>query len=72
MILILLIVVKSPITPRSSLCISIMSYALIQAEHEGTDGQYEINYEFADALTAADRHTFFKFLVKVGYDRRNT
>jgi glutamine synthetase len=35
-----------------------------QNDHEDANGQFEINWEFADALQTADRHTFFKFAVK--------
>ena len=33
-----------------------------QTDHEDANGQYEINYRYADALTGADRHTFSKML----------
>jgi glutamine synthetase len=33
-----------------------------QTDHEDANGQYEINYTYADALTGADRHTFTKML----------
>ncbi|MCY4196420.1 MAG: type III glutamate--ammonia ligase [Rhodobacteraceae bacterium] len=33
-------------------------------EHEDANGQYEINWGYADPLTTADRHCFFKFMVK--------
>jgi glutamine synthetase type III len=35
-----------------------------QADHEDANGQFEINWTFADALTTADRHAFFKVMVK--------
>ena len=35
-----------------------------QNDHEDANGQFEMNFEFADALTTADRHSFFKFMVK--------
>ncbi len=35
-----------------------------QNDHEDANGQFEINWEFDDALRTADKHTFFKFLVK--------
>ncbi|MCA0938432.1 type III glutamate--ammonia ligase [Salipiger pacificus] len=35
-----------------------------QNDHEDANGQFEMNWEFADALTTADRHSFFKFMVK--------
>jgi len=33
-------------------------------DHEDANCQFEINYGYADALTAADRHTFFKWMVR--------
>ena len=33
-----------------------------QTDHEDANGQYEINFDYADALTTADRYTFFKMM----------
>jgi glutamine synthetase type III len=35
-----------------------------QNDHEDANGQFEMNWMFADALVTADRHSFFKFMVK--------
>jgi len=35
-----------------------------QNDHEDANGQFEINWDFNDALTTADQHAFFKFMVK--------
>ena len=35
-----------------------------QADHEDANGQFEINWTFAHALRTADRHAFFKVMVK--------
>ena len=35
-----------------------------QNDHEDANGQFEMNWDFADALVTADRHVFFKFMVK--------
>lgn len=35
-----------------------------QNDHEDANGQFEINWDFGPALQTADRHAFFKFLVK--------
>ena len=35
-----------------------------QNDHEDANGQFEINWDFNDALTTADQHSFFKFMVK--------
>lgn len=34
-----------------------------QADHEDANGQFEMNWDYADCLTTADRHNFFKFMV---------
>ena len=33
-------------------------------DHEDANCQFEINFRYMDALTTADRHTFFKWMVK--------
>ena len=33
-------------------------------DHEDGTCQYEVNWTYSDALTSADRHTFFKWMVK--------
>lgn len=35
-----------------------------QCDHEDANGQYELNWKYASALVTADRHTFFKFMVR--------
>ena len=35
-----------------------------QNDHEDANGQFEMNWDYADCLTTADRHTFFKFMAK--------
>ncbi len=35
-----------------------------QNDHEDANGQFEMNWEFDDALNTADRHSFFKFMTK--------
>ena len=35
-----------------------------QNDHEDANGQFEMNWDFADALTTADRHAFFKFMAR--------
>ena len=35
-----------------------------QNDHEDANGQFEMNWDYADALVTADRHAFFKFMVK--------
>ncbi len=35
-----------------------------QNDHEDANGQFEMNWDFDDVLLTADRHMFFKFMVK--------
>ncbi len=35
-----------------------------QNDHEDANGQFEMNWDYSDSLTTADRHIFFKFMVK--------
>jgi len=35
-----------------------------QNDHEDANGQFEMNWEFDDALATADKHSFFKFMVR--------
>ncbi|MEL6196907.1 MAG: type III glutamate--ammonia ligase [Pseudomonadota bacterium] len=35
-----------------------------QNDHEDANGQFEMNWDYADALVTADRHAFFKYMVK--------
>ena len=35
-----------------------------QNDHEDANGQFEMNWEFDDALNTADKHSFFKFMTK--------
>lgn len=39
-----------------------LEWGVYQADHEDANGQYEINFKYADALTTADRFIFFKML----------
>ena len=35
-----------------------------QNDHEDANGQFEMNWEYDDAMLTADRHVFFKYMVK--------
>ena len=35
-----------------------------QNDHEDANGQFEMNWNYSDSLNTADRHVFFKFMVK--------
>ena len=41
-----------------------LGWAPYQNDHEDANGQFEMNWDFSDALVTADRHSFFKFMTK--------
>ncbi|MEM7597495.1 MAG: type III glutamate--ammonia ligase [Pseudomonadota bacterium] len=41
-----------------------MGWGPYQNDHEDGNGQFEMNWDFSDALVTADRHSFFKFMTK--------
>ncbi|HEY9646678.1 MAG TPA: type III glutamate--ammonia ligase [Chroococcidiopsis sp.] len=41
-----------------------------QCDHEDANGQFEINWTYDDALVTADRHVFFKYMVKTLAEQR--
>jgi glutamine synthetase len=41
-----------------------LGWGAYQNDHEDANGQFEMNWNFDDALVTADRHSFFKFMVK--------
>ena len=42
-----------------------------QNDHEDANGQFEMNWDYSDSLTTADRHVFFKFMVKAIAEKHN-
>ena len=42
----------------------ILGWNPYQNDHEDANGQFEMNWDYADSLRTADRHVFFKFMVK--------
>ena len=50
----------------SEICDAMISlgWGPYQNDHEDANGQFEMNWDFDDALKTADRHVFFKFMVK--------
>jgi glutamine synthetase type III len=50
----------------SEICDSMLElgWAPYQNDHEDANGQFEMNWQFDDALTTADRQAFFKYMVK--------
>ncbi len=45
-------------------CMILLGWGPYQNDHEDANGQFEMNWDFSDCLTTADRHVFFKFMVK--------
>ena len=45
-------------------CMIEMKWGPYQNDHEDANGQFEMNWDYSDCLTTADRHTFFKYMVK--------
>ncbi len=41
---------------------TMLGWGNYQTDHEDANGQYEVNFQYADALTSADRFTFFKMM----------
>ena len=41
-----------------------LGWAPYQNDHEDANGQFEMNWEYDDCLKTADRHVFFKYMVK--------
>jgi glutamate---methylamine ligase len=41
-----------------------LGWGAYQNDHEDGNGQFEMNWMYADALVTADRHAFFKYMVK--------
>jgi glutamine synthetase type III len=50
----------------SEICDSMqeLGWGPYQNDHEDANGQFEMNWQFADALITADRMAFFKYMVK--------
>lgn len=45
-------------------CMQALGWGPYQNDHEDANGQFEMNWTYSDALTTADRHAFFKYMVK--------
>ena len=41
-----------------------MGWSPYQNDHEDANGQFEMNWDYDDCLITADRHVFFKYMVK--------
>jgi glutamine synthetase type III len=45
-------------------CMLTLGWGPYQNDHEDANGQFEMNWTYSDALVTADRHAFFKYMVK--------
>ena len=45
-------------------CMIEFGWGAYQNDHEDANGQFEMNWDYDDCLLTADRHVFFKFMVK--------
>ena len=45
-------------------CMIEMGWGPYQNDHEDANGQFEMNWDYSNCLETADRHTFFKYMVK--------
>ena len=45
-------------------CMLQLGWKPYQNDHEDANGQFEMNWDYTDSLVTADRHVFFKFMVK--------
>jgi len=45
-------------------CMLALGWGPYQNDHEDANGQFEMNWTYDDALVTADRHAFFKYMVK--------
>jgi len=53
-----------PVIKQICDCMIELGWGPYQNDHEDANGQFEMNWDFDDALTTSDRQVFFKFMVK--------
>ena len=52
-------------------CMIELGWKPYQNDHEDANGQFEMNWDYADSLITADRQVFFKFMVKTLAEKHN-
>jgi glutamine synthetase len=52
------------IIAEMSEAMQVLGWQPYQSDHEDANGQFELNWEYDDALVTADRHSFFKYMAK--------
>jgi len=53
-----------PGSTRSQPAINELGWDLYSFDHEDGNGQYEFDFQYADALTMCDRFIFFRYMAK--------
>jgi glutamine synthetase len=51
-------------------CMGALGWGPYQNDHEDANGQFEMNWDYDDSLVTADRHAFFKFMVRTLAEKR--
>ncbi len=55
---------RYPVVKEICDCMLKLGWGPYQNDHEDANGQFEMNWDYNDVLTTADRHVFFKFMTK--------
>ena len=55
---------RYPVISEICDCMLKLGWGPYQNDHEDANGQFEMNWEYDNVLTTADRHAFFKFMAK--------
>ncbi|MCY4641787.1 MAG: type III glutamate--ammonia ligase [Gammaproteobacteria bacterium] len=55
---------RYPVVKEICDCMLKLGWGPYQNDHEDANGQFEMNWDYNDVLTTADRHVFFKYMTK--------
>lgn len=55
---------RYPVVKEICDCMLELGWGPYQNDHEDANGQFEMNWDYNDVLLTADRHVFFKYMVK--------
>ena len=55
---------RYPVVKEICDCMLELKWGPYQNDHEDANGQFEMNWDYNDTLKTADRHVFFKYMVK--------
>ena len=62
---------RYPVISEICDCMVKLNWGPYQNDHEDANGQFEMNWDYHDALVTADRHVFFKYMVKTIAENHN-